>query len=116
MAKKRRVLGGALLTAAATALTVKGALTSPIGAAVPSDQIQHDLAARKDAVLSQSKTVLTQAQQRLVGAVVQVASGAPPLTPAPIRPSPLANRRLRGIRKKPSTHQVHEPVAALMAI
>ncbi len=49
MAKKRRVLGGALLTAAATALTVKGALTSPIGAAVPSDQIQHDLAAREDA-------------------------------------------------------------------
>lgn len=77
MPKKRRVLGGALLTAAATALTVKGALTSPIGAAVPSDQIQHDLAARKDAVLSQSKTVLAQAGQRLVGAIVPEPSQLP---------------------------------------
>jgi soluble lytic murein transglycosylase-like protein len=79
--KQRRVLSGALLTAAATALTVKGALTSPIGAVVPADQLQHDLRAAKDATLTQSKTVITQAQQRLVSAIVRVPSGAP--TPAP---------------------------------
>ena len=83
MPKARRVLGGALLTAAATALTVKGALTSPIGAVVPTDQLQHDLRAAKDATLAQSSTVLTQAQQRLVGAIVRVPSGAPAPTSAP---------------------------------
>src|SRR6266700_4052125 len=78
MPKLRRVLGGALLTAAATALTVKGALTSPIGALVPTDQLQHDLRAAKDATLTQSKTVLTQAQQRLVAAIVRAPSEASP--------------------------------------
>src|SRR6266571_3038469 len=78
MPKLRRVLGGALLTAAATALTVKGALTSPIGALVPTDQLQHDLRAAKDATLTQSKTVLTQAQQRLVAAIVRAPSEVSP--------------------------------------
>src|SRR5438067_7785945 len=78
MPNLRRVLGGALLMAAATALTVKEALTGPIGALVPTDQLQHDLRDARDATLSQSKTVLTQAQQRLVGAVVQVPSEASP--------------------------------------
>src|SRR5438067_5955287 len=78
MPNLRRVLGGELLTAAATALSVKGALTSPIGALVPTDQLQHDLRDAKDATLAQSKIVLTQAQQRLVGAVVKVQSEASP--------------------------------------
>ena len=78
MPKLRRVLGGALLTAATTALTVKGALTSPIGALVPTDQLQHDLRAAKDATLTQSKTVLTQAQQRLVAAIVRAPSEVSP--------------------------------------
>ena len=41
--KHRRVLSGALLTAAATALTVKGVLTSPTRAVIPTDELQHDL-------------------------------------------------------------------------
>ena len=41
--KRRRVLNGALLTAAATALTVKGVLTSPTRAVIPTDELQHDL-------------------------------------------------------------------------
>jgi soluble lytic murein transglycosylase-like protein len=87
MPKKRRLLGGALLTAAATALTVKGALTSPIGAAVPADEIQRGLGARKDAALTQSKAVLAQAQQHLVGAIVHVPSGAA-TPPAAVQPAP----------------------------
>lgn len=87
MPKARRVLGGALLTAAATALTVKGALTSPIGAAIPTDELQHNLGARKDAVLAQSKTVVARAQQRLVAAVVPVAPGA---TASPSSQTPAA--------------------------
>ena len=41
--KRRRVLNGALLTAAATALTVKGVLTSPTRAVIPTDELRHDL-------------------------------------------------------------------------
>jgi len=78
MPKLRRVLGGALLTAAAIALTVKGALISPIGALVPTDQLQHDLRDARDATLTQSKTVLTQAQQRLVAAIVRAPSEVSP--------------------------------------
>jgi len=81
--KQRRVLSGALLTAAAAALTVKGVLTSPVRAVVPADELQRDLLARKDAVLVGSKTVLTQAQQRLVSAIVRVPPGASPPSPAP---------------------------------
>jgi soluble lytic murein transglycosylase-like protein len=66
MPKTRRILGGALLTAAATALTVKGALGSPIGAAVPTDELRRDL---------------TLAQQRLAAAIVPVPPGAPAVAP-----------------------------------
>ena len=86
--KQRGVLAGTLLTAAATALTVKSALTSPIGAALPADELRHDLGARKDAALTQSQTVLAQTQQRLVGAIVQAPSGAP--APTPSSPQPAA--------------------------
>jgi hypothetical protein len=79
MPKTRRILGGALLTAAAAALTVKGALNSPIGAAVPTDQLQRELGTKKDAFVNQSNRVLAQAQQRLVSTIVPV----PPEAPAP---------------------------------
>lgn len=70
MPSKRRVLGGAALTAAATALTVKSALVSPMDAVVPAAEIQHEIG-------SKSKVVLAQAQERLVGMIAQVPSGAP---------------------------------------
>src|SRR2546430_8189324 len=65
--KHRRVLSGALLTAAATALTVKGVLTSPARAVIPIDELQQDLG-------------------HLVGAIVP----APLASPAGIPPPPLA--------------------------
>src|SRR2546430_219475 len=92
--KQRRVLSGALLTAAAAALTVKGVLTSPVRAVVPADELQRDLLARKDAVLVGSKTVLTQAQQRLVSAIVRVPPGASPPSPAPTACAPTACSRI----------------------
>jgi soluble lytic murein transglycosylase-like protein len=72
MPKPRRLLGGALLTAAATTLTVKGILSSPIGAVIPADELQHSVGARVGAALGNSKTVLAQAQQRLVAAILPV--------------------------------------------
>jgi soluble lytic murein transglycosylase-like protein len=77
MPKTRRILGGALLTAAAAALTVKGALSSPIGAAVPTDQLQRELGTKKDALVNQSNRVLAQAQQRLVSTIVPLPPEAP---------------------------------------
>ena len=72
MAKTRRILGGALLTAAATALTVKAALTSPVRAVVPTDELQKDL-------------------RHLVGAVDRVASVAS--SPEPVS-EPTSNGQL----------------------
>jgi soluble lytic murein transglycosylase-like protein len=80
MAKPRRVLGGALLTAAATALAVKATLTAPIGTAVKADELQHDLGAAKDATIGQSRMALVQAQQRLAGASLRVPSSEPAAT------------------------------------
>jgi len=68
-------MGEALLTAATTALTVKGAMAGALGAAAP--ELQHGLAATKDAALAQSRTVLDQATSRVVGAVVRVPSPSP---------------------------------------
>src|SRR5947207_4457384 len=65
--KHRRVLSCALLTAAATALTVKGVLTSPARAVIPTDELQQDLG-------------------HLVGAIVP----EPSASPAGISPPPLA--------------------------
>ena len=65
--KHRRILNGALLTAAATALTVKGVLTSPARAVIPTDELQHDLG-------------------HLVGAIVP----KPPESRAGVVPPPLA--------------------------
>ena len=67
-------MGEALLTAATTALTVKGAMAGALGAAAP--ELQHGLAATKDAALAQSRTVLDQATSRVVGAVVRVPSAS----------------------------------------
>ena len=83
-------MGGALLTAAATALTVKGTLAGPVGALLPAEQLQHDLGATKDAALVQSKAVLAQAQDRLVGAVVRVPTGAALKGQAPAGGTPAA--------------------------
>ena len=75
----RRVLSGALLGAAATALTVESALTGPLGSTDPTqlDELQHGLGATKDAALAQSRTVLDQASGRLVAAVAHVPVGSP---------------------------------------
>jgi soluble lytic murein transglycosylase-like protein len=86
--KQRRVLGGALLKAAATALAVKGTLTSPIGVLVPTDQLKHDLGATKDAAVIQSKTLVAQAQQHLVGAILGVPSSAPAIASTSPLPAP----------------------------
>lgn len=51
------------------------------------------LAEGKDAVLTQTKTVVAQAQERLVGAVVQVPSGAPAPPPASNNQLPTAGVR-----------------------
>ena len=62
--KHRRILNGALLTAAATALTVKGVLTSPTRAVIPTDELRHDLG-------------------HVVGAIVRGPSESPAPAPTP---------------------------------
>ena len=89
MPKRRRILSGALLGAAATALTVKGVVSGPLGSTNQThlDELQHGLGASKDAAVAQSRTVIDQAGARLVAAVVHV----PPGSPAPAastRPTP----------------------------
>jgi soluble lytic murein transglycosylase-like protein len=74
MPKNRRILGAALLTAAATALAVKETLAGPLGAVVPADELQRELGATKDAALSQSQAVLAHPQERLAGALVRAQS------------------------------------------
>jgi soluble lytic murein transglycosylase-like protein len=94
MPRKRRVLGGALLTAAATALTVKATLESPVSAVLPTDELRQDLRSRKDAVLGHAKTVLTQAEQRLVAAIVPIPAG-PPAAPSSSNQAPVARATAR---------------------
>jgi soluble lytic murein transglycosylase-like protein len=85
-------VGSSLLTAAATALTVKAAASGAMGAAAPAqlDELQNGLGATKDAAVAQSRTVLTQATGRLVGAVVRAPSpsGKPTSTAAPAAAPP----------------------------
>jgi soluble lytic murein transglycosylase-like protein len=90
-------VGGALLTAAAAALTVKGTAEGALGAAAHPqlDELQHGLNATKDAAVAQSRTVLDQATARLVGAVVHAPSrpprpAAPPSSPV-VGPAPGAS-------------------------
>jgi soluble lytic murein transglycosylase-like protein len=87
MPKPRRVLGGALLAAAATALTVKSTLDGPVGEIAPPDALQHELGATRDQALAQSKTLLDEAGQRLAAAVVPGTPASVPVTPSSPAPS-----------------------------
>src|SRR6266550_1352119 len=84
--KHRRILNGALLTAAATALTVKGVLTSPARAVIPTDELQHDLG-------------------HVVGAIVP----GHPESPAGIAPPPLAGQGGVGAAPGAKTPEEAEP-------
>jgi soluble lytic murein transglycosylase-like protein len=103
--RRRRILSGALLGAAATALTVKGALTGPLGAADPAhlDELQHGLGATKDAALAQSRTVLDQAGSRLAAAVVRIPSGSPQPSPES-RPTPTPTAATSVVTKTDRTY------------
>ena len=97
--KKRRAVKTALLGAAATALTVKGALTSPIGVVAedPLDKLKLNVDQKKQQVLTESRKALDQAAARLVTSLVPVSTsavGSPVPTP---RPSPDSQVRPSGI-------------------
>jgi soluble lytic murein transglycosylase-like protein len=72
--RKKRAVGGAIVGAAATAITIEGALASPLGAVAGTevDKLKHNLEEKKQSVAAQSRMVLDQAQARLVGAVLHV--------------------------------------------
>jgi len=88
--KKRRTVKTALLGAAATALTVKGALASPIGVVAegPLDKLKQNVDEKKQQALSQSRQALDQAGARLVASIVNVPTSGAVSTPAAPRPSP----------------------------
>src|SRR2546426_10147986 len=86
--KKRRMVKSALLGAAATALTVKGALTSPIGVVAqgPLDKLKHNVDEKGQQALTQSKKALDQAGARLVASIVPLpTSGGGSPSPSPLR-------------------------------
>ena len=88
--KKRRAVKTALLGAAATALTVNGALTSPIGivAEGPLDKLKLNVDQKKQQVLTQSRQALDQAGARLVASLVAAPTTRAISSPATPRPSP----------------------------
>jgi soluble lytic murein transglycosylase-like protein len=90
--KKTKAVNGALLGAAATALTVHGAMASPLGGTAPVGQLKHTLEAKKQLALEQSSRVLARAQTMLSGAIVGVpagtASSAPSRAIAPVLAQP----------------------------
>lgn len=92
--RKKRAAGGAIVGAAATAITIQGALASPLGAMATTevDKLKHSLDDTKESVAEQSRVVLDQAQARLVGAVVRVPSarGKPAAVGKPVGASPAA--------------------------
>jgi len=85
--KKRRMVKSALLGVAATALTVKGALGSPIGVVAqgPLDKLKHNVDEKRQQALTQSKKALDQAGARLVASIVPLPTtgGSPSRSPAP---------------------------------
>src|SRR5438552_11603804 len=88
--KKRRAVKTALLGAAATALTVKGALTSPIGVVAedPLDKLKLNVDQKKQQVLTQSRKALDQAGARLVASLVAGGTTGAISSPATPKPSP----------------------------
>ena len=66
------VVNGALLGAAAAALTVNGAMATPVGESAAVSQLKRSVGEKKTAALVQSSRLLAQAETRLVGAVVRV--------------------------------------------
>ena len=70
-----------LLGVAATALTVKGALASPLGVVAegPLDKLKQNVDEKKEQALTQSRNALDQAGARLVGGIVPpLPTGSPP--------------------------------------
>src|SRR5438094_9966351 len=82
--RKQRIVKTALLSAAATALTVKGALAGPLGvvAAAPLDKLKRNVEEKRQQALTQSRNALDQAGARLVGGIVPaLPTGSPPAPP-----------------------------------
>jgi len=72
-----------LLGVAATALTVKGALASPLGVVAegPLDKLKQNVDEKKEQALTQSRNALDQAGARLVGSIVPLPTGSPSPSP-----------------------------------
>src|SRR5437868_15235259 len=70
--KKAKAMNGALLGAAATALTVNGAMGTPLGDSSPVSQLKHTFEQKKNVALEQSRQALAQAKARVVGTVIHV--------------------------------------------
>src|SRR2546430_16250659 len=89
--KKRRMVKSALLGVAATALTVKGALGSPIGVVAqgPLDKLKHNVDEKGQQALTQSKKALDQAGAGLVASIVPfpTSSGGSPSPPPATAPT-----------------------------
>src|SRR5207247_9438198 len=72
--RMRRVVYTTLLSVAAIALAVKGALASPIGVVAerPLDKLKHNVHEKKEQALIQSRQALDQAGARRVATLVPV--------------------------------------------
>jgi transglycosylase-like protein with SLT domain len=75
--KKRKLVNGALLGAAATALTVKGALTGPLGVAAdaPLNDAKQGLGKVKEAAVENSRQAVGEAQLTLHQAMLSPGAG-----------------------------------------
>lgn len=92
--KKTKIVNGALLGAAATALTVNGTISSPLGGTTPVGDLKHTLEGKKNDAMAQSSQVLTQVATDLLGAVVRV----PPNNTVTISPVPSVAAQTRSAR------------------
>src|SRR2546421_12569351 len=82
--KTRRMVKTTLLGVAATALTVKGALASPLGVVAegPLDKLKQNADEKKEQALTQSPNALDQAGARLVASIAPLPTGSP--SPSPL--------------------------------
>jgi soluble lytic murein transglycosylase-like protein len=82
--KKSRALNGALLGAAATALTVKGALAGPVGPAAegPLNNVKKNLIKAGNTAVAGSTTIIDQAQSKLEDAITGASLQQPLTSPA----------------------------------